>query len=145
MEGEQVLSKDLLVAPSPATLSLATADSLKMKEWVKLQLGLFRKEMDQALVGLIAGLDLKPKGVRNRAELVYGSDPRPVHGLVNGSDHGFVHGSDIGSDLTLDSDPSSDLGFSIIFCSDQSDPLPAASSLGLSEQDTSLGSGIHKE
>jgi hypothetical protein len=51
---------------------------------VKLQLGFFRNKVDQALVGLIVGLELKPKGVHNRAELVYGS----VHGLVHESVHG---------------------------------------------------------
>ena len=59
MEAEQVLSKEHLVAPSLATLSLATADSLKMKEWVKLQLGFFHKEVDQALVGLIAWVGIE--------------------------------------------------------------------------------------
>ena len=67
--------------------------------------------------------------------MVYGSDPGPVHGLVNGLNHGSV----LGSDLTLDLDPGSDLAFSIVFCSD---PLPAVSSPRLSVQDTSLGSGI---
>ena len=46
LEVEQVLSKELLVAPSLATLSLATADLLKMKEWMMLQLGFFSKEVD---------------------------------------------------------------------------------------------------
>jgi hypothetical protein len=41
MEAEQFLSKELLVAPALATLSMAMANSLKMKEWVKLQLGFF--------------------------------------------------------------------------------------------------------
>jgi hypothetical protein len=110
-----------LVAPLLATLSLATADSLKMKEWVKRQLGFFRKEVDQALVGLTAGMELKPNEVQNIAELVYGSIHGPVHGLVNVSVHGPVHGSDL------------------------SDPLPAASFLRLSVQDISLGSEIHRE
>jgi hypothetical protein len=137
MEAAQVLSKKLLVAPSLATLSLATAEVLKTKEWVMHQLGLFRKEVDQALVGLIAGLEVKPKGVQNRA----GS----VHGLANGSAHGPIHGSDIGLDPNLDSDPGSDLGFFIAIGSDLSDPLPVASSPGLSVHNTSLGSGIHRE
>ena len=63
MEAEQISSKELLVVPSPASLSLATANSLMTIEWVKLQVGVFRKEVDKALVGLIAGLDLKPKVV----------------------------------------------------------------------------------
>jgi hypothetical protein len=87
----------------------------------------------QAFDGLIAGLELKPKGVQNRVGSVHGLG----HGLVIGSSHGLIHGSD--SDLDLD--PSSDFAFG----SDLSDPLPVASSLGLSTQDTSLGSGVHRE
>jgi hypothetical protein len=67
MEAEQISLEELLVVPSPASLSQAAADSLKTIEWVKLQVGLFRKEVDQAncwvgIGGLIAGLELKPKG-----------------------------------------------------------------------------------
>ena len=62
MEAEQILSKELLVVPLPASLFLTATDSLKMIEWVKLQVGFFRKEVDHALVGLIAGLELKPNG-----------------------------------------------------------------------------------
>jgi hypothetical protein len=48
MEAEQISSKELLV-PSPASLSLAAADLLKTKDWVKLQLRFF------GLIGLSAG------------------------------------------------------------------------------------------
>jgi hypothetical protein len=74
MEAEQISSKEMvlpspasvslaaadsleLVLPSPACVSLAAADSLKTNEWVKLQLGFF---------GLSDGLELKPKGVQTR-------------------------------------------------------------------------------
>ena len=115
MEAEQFLLKELLVAPLLATLSLAMADSLKTKEWVKLQLGLFRKEVDQALVGLIAGLDLKPKGLQNRAELVYRLVHELIHGLVHGSILGPVHGLAIRSNMNLYLDRGLDLGFSVAF------------------------------
>jgi hypothetical protein len=62
MEAKQILSKELLVVPSPASLSQAAEDSLKTMEWVQLQVGLICKEVDQALGGLIAGLELKPNG-----------------------------------------------------------------------------------
>ena len=51
MEAEQMSSKELLVLPSLASLSLAAADSLKTNDWVKLQLGFF------GLIGLSAGLE----------------------------------------------------------------------------------------
>jgi hypothetical protein len=77
-------------------------------------------------------LELKPKGSHNRAELlghagsVLGSvlEPDPVPDLI--SDPGL--------------DPVSDLGFSSAFGSVLSDPLPAASSLGLSVLGNPLGS-----
>ena len=136
MEAEEISSKEHLVVPSPASLSQAAADSLKMMEWVQLQVGLIRKEVDQALGGLIAGLELKPNGSQNRVELL---------GYA-GSALGFVHGSIPEPDPVLDlipdpgSDPSSDLGFSSGSCSDLSDPLPTESSPGLLVLGNPLGS-----
>ena len=137
MEDAQVLSKEILVAPSLATPFLATADLLKMKEWMMHRIGHFCKEVGQAFDGLFARLELKSKGVQNRVGSVHG----PGHGLVIRSACGLDHGSDPNLDLDL----GSEFGFFIAFGSDQSDPLPAASSPGLSMQDTSLGSGVHGE
>ena len=93
MEPEQMLSKELLVLPSPASLSLAAADSLKMNDWVKLQLGFF------GLFGLSAGLELKPKGSQNRAVLLGHAGPvlGPVLGVGFGSWFGSYSGSGFGS------------------------------------------------
>jgi hypothetical protein len=78
------------VPPSPASVSLAAAESLRTSEWVKLQLGFFR------LIGLSAGLELKSKGVQNKAERlghagsVFGvilglvPDPNPILNPVSG-------------------------------------------------------------
>jgi hypothetical protein len=119
MEAKQISSKELLVVPSPASLSQAAADSLKTMVWVQLQVELIRKEVDQALGGLIAGLELKPNGSQNRAELL------------------GHEGSALGS--VPEPDPASDLGFSSTFGSDLSDPLPAASTPGLSVLGNPLG------
>jgi hypothetical protein len=95
---------------------------LKTNEWVKIQLGFFHKEVDQALVGLIAGLELKPKGSQNWAELLGHAD------------------SVLGSVPDLGSDPVPDLCFSSGSGSDLSDPLPAASFPGLLVLGNPLGS-----
>jgi hypothetical protein len=131
MEAEQILSKELVVVPSPASLSLVEAELMKTNGWLKLQLGLF---------GLIAGLGLKPKGSQNRV----------VHGLALGSIHELVPdpdpipdpGTDLGLDLGSDpgSDPIADLGSFCVSGSDLSDSLLAASSSGLSVLGNSLGS-----
>jgi hypothetical protein len=83
MEAEQISSKELVVVPSPESLSLVEAELMKTNGWLKLQLELF---------GLIAGLGLKPKGSQNRV----------VHGLALGSIHELVPDSDLGLDLGSD-------------------------------------------
>jgi hypothetical protein len=133
MEAEQFSSKELVVVPSPESLSLVEAE-MKTKGWLKLQLGLF------GLIGLIAGLGLKPKGSQNR--MVHGLALGLVHGLVPDLDPIPDPGQDLDSDHfpDLGSDPVADSGSFRVSGSDLSISLPAASFPGLSVLGNSLGS-----
>jgi hypothetical protein len=99
MEAKQISSKEHVVVPSPASLSLAAAEWMKTNGWVMFHLGLF------GLSGLFVGLGLKPKG----------SQIREGHGLALGLVHGLAPypvsdpNPDLGSDLG--SDPVADTGF----------------------------------
>jgi hypothetical protein len=130
------------VPPSPASVSLAAAESLRTSEWVKLQLGFF------GLIGLSAGLELKPKGVQNKAERLGHAGPvlGAILGLVPDPDPIPKPVSDPFPDPVSDpnpdpisdpnpdpvSDPTPEMGFSCDSGSDLSDPFPATSFPGLS-------------
>jgi hypothetical protein len=106
MEAEQISSKELVVVPSPALLSLVAAEWMKTNGWVMFHLGLF------GMSGLFAGLGLKPKGsqirVRHRLDLglVHGFAPDPVPDPI----------PDLGSDPIPD--PVADTGFLSVSSSD---------------------------
>jgi hypothetical protein len=113
MEAEQISSKELVVVPSPASLSLAAAEWMKTNGWVKFHLGLFGQS------GLFVGLCLKPKGSQTRVghRLAPGPIPDPSPNL----------GSDPISDLG--SDPIADTGFLSISSSDFTSEVPVHTSI----------------
>jgi hypothetical protein len=102
MEAEQISLKELVVVPSPASLSLAAAEWMKTNGWVKFHLGLV------GLSGLFAGLGLKPKG----------SQIRVGHGLAIGLVHGLASDPVLDPGLDLGSDPVADTGFLSVSGSD---------------------------